>query len=174
LLEISRQEHSVHLHYDRDGRLLRAIDDQERGLGFSYDKNNRLVALRDPAGQTISYAYDENDNLARITFPDKTTRVYHYGDPHDSHNLTGITDEWGIRYASWEYDKKDRAVTTKHADGVDQLAIAYEQDKRLVTDNLGQVLTNTIRKVSGVCTIRPCKNKSHQIIGISLKKFSKR
>jgi YD repeat-containing protein len=159
LLEISRQGHSIHLHYDRDGRLLRAIDDQERGLGFAYDKRDRLVTLRDPAGKTISYAYDENNNLARITFPDKTSRVYHYEDPHDSHNLTGITDERGIRYASWDYDEKDRAVSTQHADGVGLLTIAYEQDKRLVTDNLGQVLTYTIRKISGVPVISEVKGE---------------
>ena len=159
LLEINRQGHSVHLHYDRDGRLLRAIDHQERGLRFSYDERDRLASLRDPAGREITYAYDENNNLAKITFPDETSRIYHYEDPYDSHNLTGITDERDIRYASWEYDKHDRAISTKHADGVGHLEIFYEQDKRLVTDNLGQVITYTISKVAGVPVISEVKGE---------------
>ena len=126
------------LTYDRAGRLLQITDNQNRQLAFSYYPNGRLQTVLDPAGAKSRYTYDQNGNLATATTPDNTARVYHYEDRRDVHNLTGITDARGIRYATWAYDEQDRAVLSTHADDVGKVTLKFGKDQTRVTNSLGQ------------------------------------
>ncbi len=91
----------------------------------------------DPAGQSFRYSYDQAGTLASVTYPDGTTRTYHYEDKHDPHNLTGITDEKGLRYATYAYDDRDRAVLSKHANDAGKVTLAYADHAAILTNSLG-------------------------------------
>lgn len=87
-----------------------------------------------------------SNNLTSIKYPDGTTRLYHYNErahisdgnicPGDRvlgpglgnlpYALTGITDENGIRFASWTYDCAGRATSSEHAGGAERVEVAYE------------------------------------------------
>jgi YD repeat-containing protein len=138
------------------GLLLCVTDSFGRQLQFEYDEKNRLTKLIDPKGDSYLYEYDGisggcttpgsttpaciADNLTSVTFPDGTKKVYWYneknliaGGQHCSGNLlnqlTGITDENGSRFASWNYDCQGMAKSSEHAGGVDKVALSYgDQD----------------------------------------------
>ena len=87
-----------------------------------------------------------SNNLTSIKYPDGTIRFYHYNErSHISdgnicpggrvlgpglgnlpYALTGITDENGIRFASWRYDCAGRATSSEHAGGAERVEVAYE------------------------------------------------
>ncbi|MCU7797431.1 MAG: hypothetical protein KZQ75_09900, partial [Candidatus Thiodiazotropha sp. (ex Myrtea spinifera)] len=153
LFDMRWQGSRILLHRDRDGRLLQISDSQDRRIRFGYDKRGRIISIMDPGERHTRYVYDDNNNLLKIIRPDETARTYHYENKRDIHNLTGITDERGVRFATWAYDDEDRAILSTHTDGVGEIRIQYGEGHRLVTDALGQVLTYTIEKVAGTPVI---------------------
>ncbi|MEP4051080.1 MAG: RHS repeat-associated core domain-containing protein [Litorimonas sp.] len=79
------------------------------------------------------------------------TETYHYEDTRLPFALTGITDDAGIRFATWSYDEEGRANMSEHAGGVDRVDVEYEtaantrvQTTRMVTNALGHTKTYTI------------------------------
>ena len=65
--------------------------------------------------------------------------TYHYENSAYPGYLTGITDEKGVRYATWAYNADGRATSSEHAGGVDDYGIAYTNSTdRTVTGPLGQ------------------------------------
>ena len=104
-------------------RLISVSDWQGRAIGFSYDTNGKRVSLTDPLGDQTQYAYNSNGVLATVTFPDGSSRIYHYEQPSFPKLLTGITDERGIRYATYSYDSLGRAVSSSHAGGAGNVAL---------------------------------------------------
>src|SRR5262245_57723294 len=70
--------------------------------------------------------------LSQVVYPDNTPQsdadnpsvTYHYEDPLNPYALTGITDERGVRFATWTYDARGRVLTSKHASGVDSYSFA--------------------------------------------------
>jgi RHS repeat-associated protein len=66
------------------------------------------------------------------------TRRYHYEDQSYRHLLTGITDENGVRFATYAYNGSGQAVLSEHAGGVNRYTFSYpEQAKRVITDPIG-------------------------------------
>ena len=59
-------------------------------------------ALIDPAGHIVNYNY-ENGNLKTVTYQDATSITYLYENA-EKHYITGIVDENGDRYATFDYD----------------------------------------------------------------------
>ena len=113
------------LTYDTNGRLSTVTDDTGRALSFTYDGSSRINTMTDPANGVFQYTYDAAGNLASVITPDAKTRTYHYnesiyieGGASLPNALTGITDENGVRYATYTYDTQGRAVVTEHAGGV--------------------------------------------------------
>jgi len=154
--------------YNANGRLLSIIDNKGntetlryRGsvltgvfsssneeIAFSYDRSGNLVTVDfwasnpDPAqDQSRQWAYGyTNGNLSSVTNPDGSTRVYHYEDIYNPSSLTGITDERGIRYASWKYDLFGYATSSYHGIGAERVDVVYALDgERTVTDSLGNI-----------------------------------
>ena len=70
-----------------------------------------------------------------MTYPDTTTRTYHYEDPVFRHHLTGITDENGVRYATFAYDSWGRATLSEHAGGFDRITLQYNGDASTTVTN---------------------------------------
>ncbi|MES9825800.1 MAG: RHS repeat-associated core domain-containing protein [Candidatus Thiodiazotropha endolucinida] len=145
---------TLNLFYDPQGKLFLVRDPQGRELSLDHYPNGRLKALYDPSGKETRYRYDDVGNLQQVTRHEGTTRIYHYDDPHDRHNLTGITDERGIRYASWAYDEQDRAVLSTHADQVGQVSLDFSTPgETQVTDSQGKVSTYTTEIRNGVALV---------------------
>jgi YD repeat-containing protein len=105
------------------GLLITVTDTWGRSLGYVYNSQKRIVQMTDPAGGSYAFAYDSAGNLASITFPDTKVRQYLYNEQAHTqstalpHSLTGIIDENGARFATYEYDTQGRAVSTEHAGG---------------------------------------------------------
>lgn len=127
-------DRSVRLAHDAEGRLAGITDPQGRRLTFLYGDGGRLAGVIDPGGRRVLYRYDRHGNLESVTYPDGAVRTYHYEDSRDPHNLTGLTDERGVRFATWAYDGHDRAVLSTHAEGVGRVELEYRSGQTLVTD----------------------------------------
>lgn len=122
------------------GLLLTVSNHFGQQLNFTYDPQGRMASLKDPAGGVTSYAYDEPssivvsgapaDNLTSVTYPDGKKRVYWYNEQDKTNGvnlpsaLTGITDENGVRFATWTYDSAGRAISSEHAGGVEKYTFA--------------------------------------------------
>lgn len=116
-------------------------------LKFSYDSKNRVTAVDTPDGQRIQYGYDTNGTIT-VTWPDQTVRRYHYGEDIPNFlsympgRLTGITDELGVRYSKYSYDRSTGFISSEeHAGGVDKLTLSYGTKATQVTD--GNALTRS-------------------------------
>jgi YD repeat-containing protein len=135
-----------------------------------YDTFNRARRMLDQSGQAYVFEYDgpsgpsSANNLTKITLPDSSTRTYHYNEaalinggsacaglPNGLPNaLTGITDENGVRYATWTYDCSVRATSSKHGVNVDLHALTYSAGSTAVLDPLGTSRTVALQTVLGV------------------------
>lgn len=90
-------------------------------LIYEYDSLKRLVKVILPNGKSINYQYESisSSNISRlnsVSYPDLQQKQYLYENPNLPLALTGINDEKGIRFSSWEYDIQGRAISSKHAD----------------------------------------------------------
>ena len=157
------------------GRLLCAVDPFGRALNFQYDAAGRMIRMADPAGGLTTFEYDGATAVrlnatdpapgvvTKITFPDGAARTYHYNEASAINGgvacagltaglptqLTGITDENGVRFATWRYDCAGRATSSEHAGGVERSSLVYDSPasgQTTITENLGDPLapsTNT-------------------------------
>ena len=124
--------------------LLTAVtDDYGHQLKFNYDTANRLIQITDPSNAVYQFVIDDTSgNLSTITFPDTKVRTYLYNEAAFTSNtnqpyaLTGILDENGNRYATWNYDSQGRAISSEHAGGVDKYSVSYSASQSSVTDPL--------------------------------------
>jgi YD repeat-containing protein len=138
------------------GLLLNVTDQFGRQLNFTYDSKSRVIQITDPFGGTLGYGYDSNNNLAVVTHQDGTTRTYVYNEAIYTAGtdlpaaLTGIIDENGARFATYNYDNNGLAISTEHAGGVEKYSIAYTQANSLstVTDPLGTVRSYTFQMLA--------------------------
>jgi YD repeat-containing protein len=110
--------------YDTAGRLTRITAPFGRQLQLRYNSAERVAAIVTPDGE-ITYAYDDQGNLSQVRYPDATTRSYHYENERLPHHLTGITDERGVRYATWHYQSDGRVTRSEHADGAERVRFVY-------------------------------------------------
>ena len=131
-------------------------DDTGRQLRFTYDTNNRIATVTDPAGGLITYGYDAQSNLVSVTYPDGRSKTYHYNEPEHTAGanlpraLTGITDENGDRYATYQYSADGKAIATGHAGGADLYTLTYGTNSTTVTDPLGTQRTHNFTTILGV------------------------
>jgi len=168
------------LSYDATGRLQQVSTDTGESLSLTYVQgaSTPLVeSVQDQAGRVWKYAYDLNNNLVSVANPDGTpaddsdnpVKVYHYEDGYFPNALTGITDERGVRYATFAYDPnshlKGRAITSFYGDAADAIArvdVDYHghdtyndgSTVRTVTDSKGGLTTYTTILQHGVALLQ--------------------
>jgi RHS repeat-associated protein len=139
------------------GRLSRVDANSGEYLQFSYDGYGRISSITDHADRQWHYRYSTNNynsNLQYLDKPDGTGKQYHYEDANFPHALTGITDERGIRYATYAYDAQGRANLSTHAGDVQRVDIVYNADgTRTVTNSLGHASTYTTAAQQGMMLI---------------------
>ncbi|MGH6941069.1 DUF6531 domain-containing protein, partial [Hypericibacter sp.] len=163
-----RNGYQQSLTYDGSGSLSTVTDSYSRSLSFTYT-GSRLTAMVAADGGVYTYSYDQSfsayglvgvdDRLIAVTYPTPSatdgganpTVTYHYEDLTLPGYLTGITDERGVRYATWAYNSDGRAISSEHAGGADETAVTYNLDgTRTVTNALGQQTIYSYTTVQGV------------------------
>jgi YD repeat-containing protein len=105
------------LAYNAAGQVSEVTHSSGRSLRFTYDSRGRLITLTDPAGEVTTYTYGAFDNLLTVTYPGNAARRYHYESSTHPTALTGITDENGVRFATFGYDAQGRAGQSGQAGG---------------------------------------------------------
>lgn len=124
--------------YDGSGKRIGVHGPFGQSLTFGYDSSNRLNKFTDPAGNVTSYTYDMYGNPVKVTGPDGKFRIYHYENTTFVRHLTGITDENGVRFATYNYDDKGRAISTEHAGGMERFNLSYiSPTQSTATDAVG-------------------------------------
>ncbi|MDU9413267.1 RHS repeat protein [Pseudomonas sp. zfem005] len=159
------------LHFDSNGRLI-AQNSISAHITLSYldnkititDQNGRVLVITQSvdrrilsaqAGtQIIDYTYSRTGQLIEATRRANgvvTSSKYSYEDPHNVGLLTGITDERGVRYATWTYDDQGRAISSEHAGGAERTLVSYNADgSSTVTNALGKRTTYRFQTVQGI------------------------
>ena len=94
-------------------------------IRFTYDSLGRINAANLPDGTVVQYGYDAYGMLNVVTYADNTQRKYHYENTQYRWAMTGITDEKGVRFATYAYDSLGRAISTEHAGGVDKFQLSF-------------------------------------------------
>ncbi len=140
---------ALDLTYNGSGQLITITNENGRQLSLTYS-SGRVATLVTPDG-TYSYSYDGNNNLDEVTRPDTETREYHYEDATYVNALTGITDEGGVRFATFDYDGNGKAILSEHAGSVDDYDVTYNVDGTATTTNpLGKDTTYHFTNILGL------------------------
>jgi len=118
-------------------------DEEGKGLTFDYQYDTIYGELerRDSNGELKTYGYSRN-MLSQVKYSDGTSKKYYYENIKWPFHLTGITDEKDIRFASWEYDRFGRAISSEHAGETEKIYLRFNPDQSTtVTNALGKQTT---------------------------------
>jgi RHS repeat-associated protein len=147
------------LAYDSNGNNTTVTDSFGRQLTFTYTAQGLLSTMTVPGGQVYNYSYTGRYDptiysgvystdyikkkewaLEYVTFPDGTSTLtdnpkvrYHYENSSFPFALTGVTDERGVRYATWTYGTDGRVATSEHAGSVENYSFSYNDSAHTVT-----------------------------------------
>ena len=128
-------------------------DDKGNSITVDYLNNGQPLSLS-ANGVSIQYSYNQSGLLTstiKAENGESTQRSYHYEDPRYPTRLTSITDERGIRYATWAYDEQGRAISSEHAGGTERTLVSYNADgSSTVTNALGKRTTYRFQTIQGV------------------------
>jgi YD repeat-containing protein len=152
-------EPAATLTYNDTGQLIRIDGGLGGAIQFSYAESGFLDAITLNDGRSWLFRYDSAQNVSQIISPDSTPqdlsdnprRIFHYEDARFRSALTGITDQNGVRFATWEYDDQGRAIASEHAGGVERTELTFNADGSVaVTNPLGRVTTYHFMSINGV------------------------
>jgi RHS repeat-associated protein len=140
------------------GLLLTQSDPFGHTLSWQYNSTGLVSQMTDPAGGVYQYGYDGSGNLTSVQYPDSTSKAYSYNEAADTNNhnfpnaLTGITDESGVRYATFKYTSYSSApfaISTQHAAGADTYTLtSYSPGyNATVSDPLGASRTYNVTSI---------------------------
>ena len=140
-----------------DDQLIRISDQFGKSLQLSYTDKDQVETLTTPDNRVFRYEYDSDGLLTAVLLPDSTRaddsdnprRRYLYESENLAHGLTGVVDENGHRYATFDYDERGRAILSTHDHGADQNVIAYSENETRVTNPLGKDTTYFFEKILG-------------------------
>jgi RHS repeat-associated protein len=138
---------ALNLAYNGSSQLTSVTNENGRQLTMGYT-SGRVSSVVTPDG-TFSYSYTSG-NLTTVTKPDTKTTLYHYENVTYPNALTGITDEKGVRFATFAYNGSGKAISTEHAGTVDKYSVAYNTNSSTTTNPLGKDTTYQFRNILGV------------------------
>ncbi|WP_316851810.1 DUF6531 domain-containing protein [Aquipseudomonas alcaligenes] len=145
--------HGAVQQFTYSGNQVTVTDNLGNNLSFTEDNSHQPLSLSAP-GVQITYGYNTNKRLTSITRTaggQTTQRQFHYEDSRNNSWLTGITDERGVRYATWTYDDQGRATSSEHANGAEHVGVTYNSDGTVsVTNELGKVAKYSFQYIKGV------------------------
>jgi YD repeat-containing protein len=119
--------------YDGDGNLKTVTYPDDTAA--TTDNPKATYHYGDDPGEAAHVNFDIATNATRTTPPDLGVTY--------THALTGITDEDGIRFATYKYDGAGRAVRTVHNGGVARYSLAFSPDDPSTTGVVDPVTTIT-------------------------------
>ncbi|WP_229614264.1 DUF6531 domain-containing protein [Pseudomonas syringae] len=136
----------------RDNYNLLVTNNVGQTVRISEDILRQLTVL-EADGVKFQYSYN-NQRLAKVTrntSGESSSRSYQYEDIRNPGLLTGITDERGVRFATWSYDDSGRAISSQHSGGAGLTQIAYNSDgSSSVTNELGKTTVYRYQQTDGV------------------------
>ncbi|AWM78890.1 hypothetical protein DKL61_00080 [Gammaproteobacteria bacterium ESL0073] len=137
----------VTLTYNTNKQLITVKDTKGRSLSLTYNTKNLITGVTASNGSTINYSYDTQNRLVSFT-KDGNTQTYHYENTKHPQLLTGITDERGIRYATWTYNDNGQAISSEHAGGAEKYTFEYlPNNQTRVTNPLGKSALYTFQDI---------------------------
>ena len=125
-------------------------DNFGRSVEFSYSSSllrasvGRSIKMSGDSYSTLRLDYDEYDRLSSIAWPDRAVRRMVYEAAAGAPLLTGILDELGRRYASFNYLGEGAAASTAHAGSVDQYTASYRSAPTTVVQDIYQAAHDTV------------------------------
>lgn len=133
--------------------ILALTDARGRMALFTYRGDGLLSGIELPDQSTVQYLYDGDSNLIAVDYGNSQIKQYHYHEAGlatsgQRHHLTGITDETGVRYASFGYDNKDRVISSRVLGSPNDLTT-------LVYDSTNHVTVNTASGGARGYTMQP-------------------
>lgn len=158
--------------YSVVGNNITITDQFGNKVDFTKDENGNTVSAtyvrQDDEALVFTYEYDDEGRLVKAIYPDDKFKQYHYENERLPNALTGITDESGVRYATWQYDNFGRAILSEHALEAEQKTLRYHKaepinfddpdwfenkkwapQKVTETNELGKETTYTFERISG-------------------------
>ncbi len=138
------------------GLLISVTDPQGRGLQLTYTTDGHLSTVTSPT-TSAAYGYDQEGDLTSVTYSGSAARAYFYNETSHVAGtptqplLTGIQDESGSRFVTYDYDATGRGVGTQEAGGANHFTITYAGDgSSTFTDPLGTTRKRTFTALNGV------------------------
>ncbi|MDH1265678.1 DUF6531 domain-containing protein [Pseudomonas sp. GD03944] len=129
------------------------VDDFGHTLTLTQDDRGQPLTMN-TAGTSVTYNYDNVSRLISLTKVQSSAtqnRTFHYENTSYPRFLTGITDESGVRYATWAYDSQGRAISSEHAGAVEKITLTYNSDgSTTITNELGKKTTYRFQNIQGV------------------------
>lgn len=156
LLSLQSRSGAAHTLSYNGGLLSSVTHSNGRSLILTYDSNQRLITLQTPAGGLHWYGYNVSSGaFDTVIYPDQSMRRYVYNELDHvgvslPRALTGIIDEKGNRYATYQYDAQGHAISSQHAGGAGLVTVSYGNNGNIITDALGTARTKQFQTVQGV------------------------
>jgi YD repeat-containing protein len=135
------------------GVLIRVSDHFGRTLSFVHNAALHPLRMTDPAGGVYRFGYITGQPLKTITYPDNKVRTFVYSEVANTSGafipgvLTGIVDENGDRFATFQYDTQRRSITTEHAGPSMRYSFSFGTGATTVTDPLNTQRTYNFQTV---------------------------
>lgn len=112
--------------FDRDGNMIKAVDQNANQLTFSYNTQKQLVEVKNESGQKLCFAY-ENNLLVKVF--DQTGRCVDF--KYREGLLVEAADEEKHTF-SYEYDARDHLTVVKNPRGILSLRNEYDEKGRVL------------------------------------------
>lgn len=135
------------LTYTND-QLTRVDSNLGHSLVFAYNENGHIESITDDAARTWQYQYDTQGRLVKVINPDSTEKNYPYEDVNFSNALSGLIDERGIRYSTFEYHLDGLAKSSYRGSPgaipslrIGDISVVYGATSNTVTNSRGNVAT---------------------------------
>ncbi|MBD9582761.1 RHS repeat protein [Delftia sp. DLF01] len=136
--------------YDEKYRLDKVENNFGRSLRFSYNESDQLILALLPDGRKINYVYDGSGRLIGVNYPDGQSRGFLYEKAGFPQALTGIVDEAGVRWGTFDYDDQGRAISTELSGSVERYQVSYPSTNTAsVRDPLGTTRNYVYSVVAG-------------------------
>jgi len=146
-----RNGRTTQMAYDTSKRLTTVTAPSGRALTFAYDASGRVATVTAPDGAVTKYAYNASGMLTTVTWPDNNNRQYVYENTRFPTALTGVIDEAGVRYTTYAYDDRGRAISSEVTPASDRYQFQYPSNgQTIVTQPSGATSTYTFLQQNGV------------------------
>lgn len=112
--------------------LIAAVTTPDGVIRYEYDTAPAAAAGNTAppanAAQSATPSATSLQRLKAVIYPDGSRKIYLYEHPVYPELITGITDQNGFRYATFGYDVKGRAHSTKHGINANKFEVHYQAD----------------------------------------------